>query len=250
MKLNENKNLVGSVVDPYGESYLKWKAWGAEFANLKKTEAAYFKAEIDRTDHKFPEKSKVLEIGFGNGKFLKYAREKGWDIFGTEVNEALVDAAQEAGFVANHTDNLSNFKDDTFDLIIAFDVLEHIPQDFLPIFITEIKRVLKDGGYFIARFPNGDSPLGLINQNGDVTHVTTIGSGKAHYFANKANMKVVFVGGEAQPLLGTSCFYFMHQIFTYPIKKTINLFVNLIFFPRQNVEFCSPNLTMIYQAIK
>jgi SAM-dependent methyltransferase len=169
----KNKNNLGSLGDQYGDRYLKWKDWGG-FGTLKKSEEAYFKAEIERTNCRFPEKSKILEIGFGNGKFLKYAFEKGWDVIGTEVNSALVDIAQEAGYVAIHTDNLSNFNDDTFDLIVAFDVLEHIEQYLIPIFISEIKRVLKAGGYFIARFPNGDSPFGLINQNGDVTHITVI----------------------------------------------------------------------------
>jgi hypothetical protein len=63
-------------------------------------------------------------------------------------------------------------------------------------------------------------------------------------------MEVVYVGGEAQPLFGTSIQYFIYQLVAITIRKTINLFVNLIFFPRRNVAFCSSNLTMIYQSKK
>ena len=234
--------------DSYGDDYLKWKNWGnIEFAKLNKSESAYFTAEIKRTNQEFPKKSKVLEIGFGNGGFLKYAIEKGWDVFGTELNEVLVNVAQKHEFNVIQTDNLSSFEDDSFDLVVAFDVLEHIPQDAIPNMITEVKRILKRDGFFIARFPNGDSPFGLIYQNGDVTHITTIGSGKIYYFAAKTNMKVVFAGGAAQPLLGCSLVSFVHRIFALPIKKAINLFVNLTFFPHANMEFCASNLTMIYK---
>ena len=33
--------------------------------------------------------------------------------------------------------------DDQFDLVIAFDVLEHIPQDEIIFFLKQVKRVLK-----------------------------------------------------------------------------------------------------------
>jgi len=249
-----NKNYsenMESLEDSYGGDYLRWKSWGnAEFGKLNKTEAAYYRAEISRTNYKFPKDSKILEIGFGNGAFLKYALYKNWDVSGTEINEALVKTALDHGCRAIHTDNLSSFQDNSFDLVVAFDVLEHIPQDALPLMILEIKRILSDDGFFIARFPNGDSPFGLINQNGDITHITTIGSGKVNYFAAKTNMKIIFVGGEAQPLLGISLLYFLHRMISLPVKKLINLFTKFIFFPRSNVAFCSSNLTMIYRKIK
>lgn len=31
---------------------------------------------------------------------------------------------------------------------------------------------------FLARFPNGDSTIGMRNQNGDITHVNAISTGK------------------------------------------------------------------------
>ncbi|WP_291850188.1 class I SAM-dependent methyltransferase [Bradyrhizobium sp.] len=236
---------------PYGDAYRAWKSWDDdEFGKLTKTDSAYFTAEIRRTNCKFPQNSKVLEIGFGNGAFLKYANERKWDVLGTEINEALVKTAQACGFSAVYTDNLSAFKDDSFDLVVAFDVLEHIPQAELPDMILEIKRILKSDRFFIARFPNGDSPFGLVYQNGDVTHVTTIGSGKLRYFAARTNMKVVFAGGAAEPILGSNFHHFLHRMVALPIKKTINLFSNLVFFPGANVAFCSSNLTMICQKIR
>jgi len=250
-QIESDVDAENSIGKDYGDDYLKWKKWEElEFGKLSKSEAAYFAAEISRTKSPIPLNARVLEIGFGNGSFLEFAKRNGWDVCGTEINEALVEIAEKRGFNVEHSQDLSAFSDNGFDLIVAFDVLEHIPQDLLPDFILEIKRILKGNGFFIARFPNGDSPFGLRFQNGDITHITSIGSGKIRYFAARANMEVIFAGGEAQPLIGSSALHCVHRIVTLPIKKAIDLFVNAVFFPRNPIAFCSSNLTLVYKATK
>jgi SAM-dependent methyltransferase len=204
---------------------------------------------LRRAKHRFPEKSSVLEVGFGNGAFLSFSQERRWDIYGVEINEALVNVALDRGFSVALAGDLGGFKDDSFDLIVAFDVLEHIHQDALSEFFKDIKRVLRPGGFFLARFPNGDSPFGLINQNGDVTHITAIGSGKAHYYAAKYDLKIVFIGGEAQPLTGLKFTSLVRLSLTLPLRKLINWCVCMVFFSRSNVAFTSTNLTVIFKKL-
>ena len=235
----------------YGKDYLSWKKWGdSEFGNLKKHQITSYAAEIAKTKRAFVEGSKVFEIGFGNGSFLNFASKNDWKVVGTEVNDDLVQSALSEGYDVMHTDNLREFKDNTFDLIVAFDVLEHLAQDEIVMMLSEINRVLKYEGCFVARFPNGDSPFGLINQNGDVTHIISIGSAKARYLANRVNMQLIFVGGESLPILRTSLRHFMHRIVAVPIQKLVNGIINLIFFPGGNVAFCSLNLIMVCKAVK
>lgn len=237
---------TNNLEDSYGEDYLKWKNWDlGGFGNLKAIEAAYFKCEINRAGLTLPPKSKVLEIGFGNGSFFKYAKMKNWDICGTELNKALVEVAQSQGYDAIHTEDLSHFNDGTFDLVVAFDVLEHISQAYLVNILLEVNRILKTDGMFIARFPNGDSPFGLIYQNGDITHISAIGSKKIHYLSEKTNMPIVYMGGEAQPILCGNLLHFCHRIIAVPVKKIVNIFINFIYFPRTEVAFCSSNLIMV-----
>jgi 2-polyprenyl-3-methyl-5-hydroxy-6-metoxy-1,4-benzoquinol methylase len=100
---------------------------------------------------------------------------------GIEANLELVNIAEHLGYKALHSDEMYAINADQFDLIAAFDVLEHIPQSEILNFLSQVKRMLKNGGVFIARFPNGDSPFGLANQNGELTHVTAIGSEKFRY---------------------------------------------------------------------
>lgn len=231
----------------YGNDYLNWKSWGdSNFGALTKSGRSYFRAEVKRSGGAFPQGSNVLEIGFGNGCFLSFARQQGWNAVGTEVNAELVGAAKAEGFSVAHTDNLSQFRDGSFELIAAFDVLEHIAQEQMADFILEIKRILKPGGVFIARCPNGDSPFGLVNQNGDVTHVTVIGRGKARYFAARTGMELVYLGGEAEPILGTDALDMAIRLIGVPVKKAIDACLG-VFVYQSKVAFCSKNLTLIFR---
>ncbi|RFO95132.1 hypothetical protein DIC66_20095 [Rhodoferax lacus] len=244
------KRSIEGLGGKYGTDYLNWKKWDGKFGDLTKRDSAYFSKEISRTRNHFSNKSRVLEVGFGNGGFLSFCRQNGWDVYGTEVNESLVKIASRDGFKVVHSENLSSFEESYFDLVVAFDVLEHINQDQLSNFLLEIKRVLKNDGIFLARFPNGDSPFGLRIQNGDVTHITTIGSGKIRYFSTQLNLQIIFVGGEFQPILGVGILHFSHGVFSFVVKKAINLITRLIFFPRVDIDFLSPNLVSIFKIQK
>lgn len=245
--MNNDANNLQSL----NENYLKWKSWGGnKFASLSKNENSTFACETSRTKHPLPKNSKVLEVGFGNGSFLAFAKRKEWDVTGTEVNAELVETARSNGFKVELTDTLSIFPDNSFDLIVAFDVLEHIPQDLLPNFIADAKRILKKGGCLIARFPNGDTPFGLLYQNGDITHVTYLGSGKVKYFAAQFDLDIVYLGGEAQSIFDTSLKHAIHRLVALPFKMVINFFVNTIIFPGAKVAFCSPNMTVVYRVKK
>ncbi len=232
----------------FGSEYAQWKTWdSATFGSLTQSEEASISAEIKKSQAVLPPQSRVLEIGFGNGAFLAYGNKRQWEVHGTEINPELVRRAQESGFRAVETGDLQAFSDKYFDLVVAFDVLEHIPREKLASFLTEIKRVMKDGAVFIARFPNGDSPIGMPYQHGDPTHMTTIGSSQARFFANMLGVELLYIGGAAQPLLGGHLGR-VHGVITFPIRFAVNWAINLIFYPRRSIAFCSPNLVLIFRT--
>ena len=250
---DETKNgTVAGQSGDYGQDYMQWKSWGADsFGKVTRAKARYYDAELKRTRRSFPQQARVLEIGFGNGSFLGYAREQGWEASGTEANAGLVEIARGQGFDAHHVEDLLAFPSDAFDLVVAFDVLEHIPQDVMPGFLLEVRRILKDKGCFLARFPNCDSPFGLTYQNGDPTHVTAMNSKKAHYYATRANLEVVYVGGEAQPLAAAEgMLHLVHRLVAITVKRALDAFVNVIFYPRGDIAFASGIMTLIYTVKK
>jgi SAM-dependent methyltransferase len=229
----------------YGSEYSEWKHWTDDsFAALSMREACDFGANLRKAGRGLPAGSQMLDIGFGNGAFLEYGRRRGWQMSGTEANPGLVERARQKGFNAVHAEALAGFADSSFDLVSAFDVLEHIPLDALPGFLSEVRRVLKPGGLFLGRFPNGDSPFGCHLQNGDPTHVTTIGTRRARYLAAISNLEVVYLWHEVQALWA-GITHTPHRLFAVPMKKLMNLFLNLVYSPRNPLPFCSPNLVMI-----
>lgn len=231
--------------DSSNSNYLNWKKWGIHnFAQLNGSDSHYFDSELKG----LPLESRspplqILEIGFGNGKFLQYCLNCGWEVTGTEINSLLVQTAQEKGFHAILSENLLELADEQFDLVAAFDVLEHIPQDQIVFFLAQIKKVLKQAGVCLLRFPNGDSPFGLANQNGDITHVTAIGSEKIKFFASQASLDLLACRGEREPFLENSLSKTIRRVVSIACKKIINGFIYLVFYKKRN--YCSDNLVVI-----
>ena len=211
---------------------------------LSARENADFAALLHKARVHIPAGPRVLEIGFGNGKFLEFGRRRHWQMHGTEVNPGLLECASERGLVVTDDQTLESFPSQAFDMVAAFDVMEHIPLEVLPAFLGEVRRVLKPGGYFLARFPNGDSPFGRHLQNGDPTHQTAIGSLRARYLAAQAGMEVIFLDCEVQAIFAGRS-HTLHRLVALPVKKVMNAFLNLVFSPRDPLPFCSANLHLV-----
>ncbi len=118
----------------------------------------------------------VLEIGFGNGEFLRYAQERGAAVTGLEINPELVARQTAMGYDVR----LSRFYDDhsvperSFDLAPAFDVLEHLSPDEIRAFLRRAGCVLRPREFLALRFPNGQRPFALYPHAGDLTHRTLL----------------------------------------------------------------------------
>ena len=69
---------------------------------------------------------KILEIGFGEGHFLAWASERGYQIFGIDTDRGYCKSAEENGFNVSCVDAIRYFSqlDGVYDLIVAFDVIE------------------------------------------------------------------------------------------------------------------------------
>jgi 2-polyprenyl-3-methyl-5-hydroxy-6-metoxy-1,4-benzoquinol methylase len=201
---DESQRGFASAHDLDAPNYIAWKEWAPEsFGSYSKLDAAYFAAEVGLGP---PARARVLEIGFGNGSFLAWARDVGADIYGVELNPLLVGRARQLLGDSHAFDRMGVPELDemrgTFTHIVAFDVLEHIEQKDYALLFDRFAEMLSRGGRCVLRFPNGDSPLGRRIQHADPTHVTAIGSGKLIYFAQRAGFKVDEVRNPALPTSG------------------------------------------------
>ncbi len=224
----------------YDDDYGRWKDWrGEAFATLPAAVRDYLDKEIARLG---PQPiRRVLEIGFGNGQFLRYARERGWQVSGTEAIAGLVGRARAAGFDAHPAAALESLPAGAFDLVVAFDVLEHIPQAELVGFLRAMGRCLAPAGVMLCRFPNGDSPFGRPFQNGDVTHRTIIGEAKLNYLARAAGLKVLSLRGEARPTVDRSPRMVLSRLVVRLLEWTIEPCIKRVMFPGWRFALFSPN---------
>jgi SAM-dependent methyltransferase len=195
---------------PENENYVDWKGWDSNsFALTTDLEKAYFENIFKLISLK--ESSKILEVGFGNGAFLGYALSKKHHCDGVEVNTNLSNLAREKNFsVFNSIYEIENNK--KYDLIILFDVIEHISEVDIKNFMSKLSSLLTKSGSIFLRFPNGASPLGLANQHGDITHCNIITLPKLNYWCQDASLNVFLSRGSILP------FVFKHNYFKMPSK--------------------------------
>ncbi len=92
----------------------------------------------------------LLDIGAGTGDFLKVAKERGWEVYGTEPNKNASKLALEKGVQLKPS--LIDFDGKQFDVITLWHVLEHIPN--LEETIFKLSNLLKPNGILIVAVPN------------------------------------------------------------------------------------------------
>ena len=117
-----------------------------------------FELKTDKRIKRFVESIKnlskplVLEIGMGQGQFLKKfsrirpdAVLKGIDISNSAIDTINKDTKLSGEFVVGDAENIP-FPDNHFDAVVIIDVLEHLEHPEKA--VLEVKRVLKDDGIF------------------------------------------------------------------------------------------------------
>lgn len=175
------------------ELYPLWKKWERPFVYTPE-EAAYFSGE---TRDLAVAGAEVLEIGFGAGAFLAWARGRGARVAGVEINSVLREAARREAIELLSPDLGAAARDHAgrFDTIVAFDVFEHLRHEELVAALRAVCAMLKPGGRLALRFPNGQSPFGLAPQHGDPTHRAALSKAMLEYHLQALPLDCVRYGG-------------------------------------------------------
>jgi 2-polyprenyl-3-methyl-5-hydroxy-6-metoxy-1,4-benzoquinol methylase len=96
------------------------------------------------------EEGELLDIGAGTGDFLQAAKTQNWEVYGIEPNTQARKLALEKGIELQQ--ELSYFKDNSFEMISMWHVLEHVPD--LDVQLKELYRLLKPNGVAVIAVPN------------------------------------------------------------------------------------------------
>ncbi len=96
---------------------------------------------------------KILEGGCGNGAWVQFLNNHGYECIGTDINEVILDVAKKENLNVIKDDILNmSFPDDTFHAYLSLGVIEHW-EDGPQKAIAEAFRVIKPGGYFFVSTP-------------------------------------------------------------------------------------------------
>lgn len=109
-------------------------------------------------------KGKLLDVGCGNGVFLREAKKLGFECWGIDFDRKSIEVAKRnLNINTLYSMSLEEFyffakeKNLKFDIITFFEVLEH--QDKPKEFLIMIRDMLKEGGYIAGAVPRRQSKL-------------------------------------------------------------------------------------------
>lgn len=103
----------------------------------------------------------ILDIGCGDGAFLKEAERLGYEAYGIDLDRKSVEAARNArklenvyGMTLDEFADFSRKRSLRFQLATFFEVLEH--QDEPREFLAKVMSLLEPGGFIAGSVPNRD----------------------------------------------------------------------------------------------
>ena len=101
----------------------------------------------------------ILDAGCGNGAFLDFSRRSGYPMIGLDRSSAAVAVARTAFKMPVMQGDASQlpFADAAFDVVIALEVLEHLPYGVYEHALSELERVARR--YIIINVPNAEKRL-------------------------------------------------------------------------------------------
>jgi SAM-dependent methyltransferase len=128
----------------------------------KQTDFVFALASCDRDEvtpyvlRYLPKSGKIVDAGCGQGRFVKYLTDRGYDVVGIELSEKTVREMkqEEPSLRILQGDVLDmSFADNSVDGVLSLGVVEHfVPGMEEP--LNEIYRVLKPGGTAVITVPS------------------------------------------------------------------------------------------------
>ncbi|WOO42921.1 class I SAM-dependent methyltransferase [Rubellicoccus peritrichatus] len=217
------------------EHYREWKGWGGGLG-LEKWKDRYFAGEIQRAG--LEKSATILEIGFGDGEFLGWARKNGFNATGIEIIPQLVEVALSNGFDAHLYDIVSQDSDSKnplsgrhYDAVFAFDVVEHLTPNQAKVLFQKLAKMLRPGGRVILRFPNGESLFYIPVQNGDYTHRMHVCQLKLEHLCLGTGLKLMKYSNAYRVANKRSTAWMKYLFFLF--RDLVEIFIGYLYYNRR-----------------
>ena len=120
--------------------------------------------------------AEILDLGCGHGAFLHFLSRAGYTrISGVDASKEQIEKAKELGISGAHCqpalEYISGLQPKSLDMVILFDILEHLERQELFDLMDGVHRVLRPNGVCLIHVPNGEGLFGMRIRFGDLTHV-------------------------------------------------------------------------------
>ena len=120
----------------------------------------------------------LLDIGSGRGEWIEKCNAKGFKSIGLELDTKMVHDCKKLNLNIKEGDALSlldDFCEDSFSIVSAFHVIEHMNHENITELLVKAKRVLKPDGLLILETPSIDNVLVATKSfHVDPTHINKI----------------------------------------------------------------------------
>ena len=116
----------------------------------------FYNSWIDRF---YAGKGTLLDIGCGDGNFISYMKDLGWNAFGVEADKDVIkniseDLKARIKLVNANLDE-ANFETESINVASLWNVFEHIPDS--DVLLDAVKRILTKNGLLVLQVPNIES---------------------------------------------------------------------------------------------
>ena len=120
----------------------------------------------------------LLDIGSGRGEWIQKCNARGFKSIGIELDSEMVRDCRDLNLNILQGDALSlldEFHQESFSIVSAFHVIEHMDHEKINEILIKAKRILKPDGFLILETPSIDSLLVSTKSfHIDPTHINPI----------------------------------------------------------------------------
>jgi SAM-dependent methyltransferase len=109
-----------------------------------------------------PAQAAMIDLGGGIGNFSVYMKERhpSWSVTHSDYAIKRNEHLRERGIETRELDLVRDeIGRERYDVVTAWEVIEHIPYANLAAFLRNVHEGLRPGGYFVFSTPDFDSPL-------------------------------------------------------------------------------------------
>ena len=128
---------------------------------LSAHDEVYLRHYVELVTRYAPSRSKILDLGCGNGISARLLNQSDFDVIGTDISPLFLEEARawENPKLRYRVCDVMElpFESDSFDVICSNELVEHLPD--VETALTEMIRVVCRGGRIVISGPNLCSPL-------------------------------------------------------------------------------------------